>query len=293
MFTLLASDSFVSTKSVFTYPICDSPLWRLARRSFTLLQKLHRNHRKLECRVYEHLKFSGVRPMIDVSVREVLQQRLTQTKGWQERRAQPTNIDAALPLQVTNQLLLLKVRLRAPANRKFDCTARFITMTTRLFFAFYQKRRKFARVATTTSVIGKEPSMQTSFPPPNPHSPPPLAPTCCVHGIGKRVGPITANTRTNDKPFLFHSTLKAICKLLQLMVDRWHKRHFSRLRPAGRLLPSPQQLNFPFFFAPFVLEPAPSQAITRFCLCLIWVSHSVIDTQYVAINKYVYRKDAY
>ena len=59
MFTLLASDSFVSTKSVFSYPICDSPLWRLARRSFTLLQKLHRNHRKLECRVYEHLKFSG------------------------------------------------------------------------------------------------------------------------------------------------------------------------------------------------------------------------------------------
>ena len=34
MFTLLASDSFVSKKSVNTYPICDSPLWRLARRSF-------------------------------------------------------------------------------------------------------------------------------------------------------------------------------------------------------------------------------------------------------------------
>ena len=34
MFTLLASDSFVSKKSVNTYPICDSPLWRLVRRSF-------------------------------------------------------------------------------------------------------------------------------------------------------------------------------------------------------------------------------------------------------------------
>ena len=28
MFTLLASDSFVSKKSVNTYPICDSPVWR-------------------------------------------------------------------------------------------------------------------------------------------------------------------------------------------------------------------------------------------------------------------------
>ena len=58
MFTLLASGSFVSTESVNIYPACDSPLWRLARRSFALLQKLHRNHRKLECRVYEHFKFT-------------------------------------------------------------------------------------------------------------------------------------------------------------------------------------------------------------------------------------------
>ena len=72
---------------------------------------------------------------------------------------------------------------------------------------------------------------------------------CCVHGIAKRVGPITANPRTNDDPFLFQSTLKAICKLVQLMVD------VSGLRAAGRLLPSPQQLNSPFFFpAPFILK---------------------------------------
>ena len=45
MFTLLASDSFASKKSVNTYPICDSPLWRLARRSFAPLQILRRNHR--------------------------------------------------------------------------------------------------------------------------------------------------------------------------------------------------------------------------------------------------------
>ena len=53
------------------------------------------------------------------------------------------------------------MRLRAPANRKLDGTVRFMAMTTGLFFVFYQKRRKFARVETTTSVIGKESYLTT------------------------------------------------------------------------------------------------------------------------------------
>ena len=52
--------------------------------------------------------------------------------------------------------LLLMMRLRAPANAKLDGTERFIAITTGLFFVFYRKRRKFARVETTTSIIGKE-----------------------------------------------------------------------------------------------------------------------------------------
>ena len=55
------------------------------------------------------------------------------------------------------------MRLTALANHKLDCTARFITMTTRLFFVFYQTRRKFARIGATTSVIGKESYLMTSF----------------------------------------------------------------------------------------------------------------------------------
>ena len=45
------------------------------------------------------------------------------------------------------------MRLRVPANRKLDGTVRFIAITTGLFFVFYRKRQKFARVETTTSVI--------------------------------------------------------------------------------------------------------------------------------------------
>ena len=52
-----------------------------------------------------------------------------------------------------NKLLLLMMRLRVPANRKLDGTVRFIAITTGLFFVFYRKRQKFARVETTTSVI--------------------------------------------------------------------------------------------------------------------------------------------
>lgn len=36
-------------------------------------------------------------------------------------------------------------------------------MTTRLFFVFYRTRRKFARLGATTSVIGKESYLMTSF----------------------------------------------------------------------------------------------------------------------------------
>lgn len=55
------------------------------------------------------------------------------------------------------------MRLRVPANRKLDGTVRFIAITTGLFFVFYRKRRKFARVETTTSVIGKESYLMTQF----------------------------------------------------------------------------------------------------------------------------------
>ena len=102
----------------------------------------------------------------------------------------------------------------------------------------------------------------------------------CVHEIGKRVGPITASIPVqNDEPFLFHSSLKAICRLVQLRLDRWHKKRISRLRPTSRLLPSPQQLNSHFFIRSFYFkvllfpttEPGPRLLPqNKFCLDLIW-----------------------
>ena len=87
----------------------------------------------------------------------------------------------------------------------------------------------------------------------------------------------------NDERFPFHSSLKAICKLVQLRVDRWHKKHISRLRPTGRLLNS---LTLPFFICSIYfkillfpnIEPGPRllpYTRTKFCLDLICSDHAV------------------